>query len=450
MTPEALKTLAIQLLTRNGSDRVDDQDILTVISEIIDQLGASKFEGLFNDWLSNQSYDIDHYSTFLNRIWKSKTNANLGNEPPSSTSVNENTHWVEVSSASSNPVNEWKPGLFGSGLIMVFWNDNLYKLTIGSRPFESVDIDTEITDGKWQLLFDGQFAKSSDVGDKTSLLTTDKTTLVAAINELQALIQAIGGVSAKATNIADRDTKKPALSDNQNIYVEDASADATVTTGWAIYKYLESLDDFIKIIEQESVDLDLSTKFGTEGGTKNMLAALILSYGDSTATFSEQLINFAYLNNALEVGLEGVKVKLGATEYFIIKNLKERNIEDDPRVLVAFPPTPENESSIGFRDLSVLPWKSKKRNKTVPGTSYEIIESDLNVLLFFTAATDVTISYHTDLTDGFNCELVQNGAGQIILPAATESDGKKSAKQKQAIGITKAGTNVWAFGNLTD
>ena len=78
------------------------------------------------------------------------------------------------------------------------------------------------------------------------------------LNKLHQLIINIQAVSAAATDIADRDTKKSTLKDQQNIYVTDASGDATVNSGWAIYKFLETPDTFIKVMEQESLDINLS------------------------------------------------------------------------------------------------------------------------------------------------------------------------------------------------
>lgn len=78
------------------------------------------------------------------------------------------------------------------------------------------------------------------------------------LNKLYDLIQGIVGVSASATDIADRDAQMAALEDQQNVYVADASADPTVNSGWAIYKYVEITTSFIKITEQESLDVNFN------------------------------------------------------------------------------------------------------------------------------------------------------------------------------------------------
>ena len=87
------------------------------------------------------------------------------------------------------------------------------------------------------------------------------------LNKLYNLIQNVVGVSASATDIADRNAQKTDLEDQQNIYVADATSDATVSAGWAIYKYLQPTDSFVKIMEQESIDMTMLT--GGNGITVN-------------------------------------------------------------------------------------------------------------------------------------------------------------------------------------
>jgi hypothetical protein len=66
------------------------------------------------------------YAEFDDRFWRSKTDDNVGNEPPSSEAVTENTNWIEVSKAEANAFQEWTPGIYGSGLIIVFHNDGTF------------------------------------------------------------------------------------------------------------------------------------------------------------------------------------------------------------------------------------------------------------------------------------------------------------------------------------
>jgi len=90
------------------------------------------------------------------RIFESKVDGNQGNYPPSQPDENgdwENQYWKEVSPAPTSAINKWSAGLFGSGLQIVFYSGELYKLADGvSRPFDSSDFNTELTNNKWERL----------------------------------------------------------------------------------------------------------------------------------------------------------------------------------------------------------------------------------------------------------------------------------------------------------
>ncbi|WP_109833029.1 hypothetical protein [Reichenbachiella versicolor] len=104
-------------------------------------------------------------------------------------------------------------------------------------------------------ILDGK-ANLTDIDNLKEGVPTEGDTL----NKLYNLIQNIIGVSASATDISDRDAQKPTLVDQQNIYVTDATSDPSVTTGWAIYKYIQPTDSFVKIMEQESLDVSILTE----------------------------------------------------------------------------------------------------------------------------------------------------------------------------------------------
>lgn len=101
------------------------------------------------------------FSTFLDsnsvvRLWKSKTMANTNNEPPEDPLVTENTYWIEVSPATGSSIKEWTPGVFGSGLVIVYHDLSgvgtdpaLFVLQEATRPFDSSDFVTEHAAGKW-------------------------------------------------------------------------------------------------------------------------------------------------------------------------------------------------------------------------------------------------------------------------------------------------------------
>lgn len=151
-TAQEVIELIDSLWTRNGSDRISDEDLRTVGYKIVELSGANEVTSLGIEWSDAVTYQTDELATSNNRIWKSKTDNNLNNEPPTDPNTTENTNWIEQSKSDSTPIQEWAAGVYGSGLIIVFWNNKLYKLNNPSRPFNSVNIDNEIIAGDWILI----------------------------------------------------------------------------------------------------------------------------------------------------------------------------------------------------------------------------------------------------------------------------------------------------------
>lgn len=85
------------------------------------------------------------------RFWKTLVDDNINNEPPTNPGTTEDAFWIEVSPSDGSAIKEWAPGIYGSGLVIVFYNDDLYKLIEATRPFESVSIEDEIPDS-WKKL----------------------------------------------------------------------------------------------------------------------------------------------------------------------------------------------------------------------------------------------------------------------------------------------------------
>lgn len=86
------------------------------------------------------------------RFWRTKVDDNVGHQPPTDPDINEDSYWEEVSPASGSSIKEWETGIYGDGLVIVFYNGKLYKLSEPVRPFTSVNIDAEIAQGKWLAL----------------------------------------------------------------------------------------------------------------------------------------------------------------------------------------------------------------------------------------------------------------------------------------------------------
>ncbi len=86
------------------------------------------------------------------RFWKTKVDDNLNNEPPTNPLTTEDANWIEVSPSDGSSIKEWAAGIYGAGLVIVFYNDLQYKLTEATRPFESTDFEAELAAGKWKSL----------------------------------------------------------------------------------------------------------------------------------------------------------------------------------------------------------------------------------------------------------------------------------------------------------
>ncbi len=106
-------------------------------------------------------------------------------------------------------------------------------------------------------------------GKRTDLVTTEKWTLVGAINENANKLSALGTTEFEVNDIASRDALTW-LTVWDLVLVNDASDDATVNSGWAIYRTKTDLT-FFKIAEWEWIDLvvDLSI---TKDWVKNTIA----------------------------------------------------------------------------------------------------------------------------------------------------------------------------------
>lgn len=96
------------------------------------------------------------------RYWKTKTDGNINNAPPTNPATTENTNWIEVSPSAGSALKEWAAGLYGTGLIIVVHNNDLYKLANATRPYLSANINTEILDGDWLKIGEGPLQLTAD------------------------------------------------------------------------------------------------------------------------------------------------------------------------------------------------------------------------------------------------------------------------------------------------
>jgi len=132
----------------------------------------------FPDWTAGQTFQTDGsddgiYCKYADtngrkRIFETKTDNNIGNAPPTDPGITETTHWRELSQSAAASIPEYAPGVFGTGLKMVFFEDDIYKLQEAVRPFTSSNLLTELAAGKWKNLT--RKLPLSFVGDLNSIL----------------------------------------------------------------------------------------------------------------------------------------------------------------------------------------------------------------------------------------------------------------------------------------
>jgi len=79
--------------------------------------------------------------------------------------------------------------------------------------------------------------------------------------------------------------------------------------------------------------------------------------------------------------------------------------------------------------------------KVVSTTTYTLISSDSGKQLIFTNASAVTVTIPTGLTNGFNCECLQQGTGQLTFTASATTlrystfELPQSAEQHSLVAI---------------
>lgn len=107
--------------------------------------------------------------------------------------------------------------------------------------------------------------------------------------DIQAMIDAAVAAGSGGTIIVDTIAARDAVSaeNAQTVYVVDASADATVTSGGASYIWRESTTSWIKMSEAESLDLSLTWAAITGGPSStpaNIDAAVAARHTHANAT----------------------------------------------------------------------------------------------------------------------------------------------------------------------
>ena len=140
--------------------------ILNSFNHVVDYIGNAGTD-IIPDWTPTRTFNTDgtgdgKYCKYADtsgniRVFETKFDANNNNVPPTDPLLIENAAWKEISPAASAAIPEWAPGLFGVGLVIVYYDHpddgrGLYLLLQPSRPFTSVDIVAEIISGDWALI----------------------------------------------------------------------------------------------------------------------------------------------------------------------------------------------------------------------------------------------------------------------------------------------------------
>jgi hypothetical protein len=151
MTVAEIYALIASRINDNNNLEITAADFREVLNAITSLAGTQDFSGLLDPWDADEIYNTtdNPLTTQNNRIWKSKVDANEGNQPPTDPLVTEDAFWIEQSPATGSPIQEWAAGVYGSGLIVVLYNNALYQLLEPVRPYTSSNIVTETTAGDW-------------------------------------------------------------------------------------------------------------------------------------------------------------------------------------------------------------------------------------------------------------------------------------------------------------
>ncbi|MEM7551733.1 MAG: hypothetical protein AAF363_18760 [Bacteroidota bacterium] len=194
-----IDTLKLLIDTFREDGRISGPEIADIFLTIYNIQANSNTENLNLSWNSGFVYDTPAasansgnpaYAEFGDRLWKSKVDNNQGNEPPSDPLVTENPFWIEVSKSVAALFPEWTPGIYGAGLIIVFFDNKFIKLENPSRPFESIDIVSEIANGDWVNLF--STSGTVELEQTTGQSTTKGMTQKAITDELDSAIKKSG------------------------------------------------------------------------------------------------------------------------------------------------------------------------------------------------------------------------------------------------------------------
>lgn len=165
MTAQQLKDfiVATLLATRSISQEI------SVFNAVIDFITQSVTTGI-PSWTALLDFNADGtgdgaFTTHPDdngnlRFWNSKGAGNIGHEPPTDPDINEDAFWIEVSPSSGSAIKEWAEGIYGAGLVITYWNGELYLLTAATRPYYSGTQPSADT-ANWMAIIKGVLGTST-------------------------------------------------------------------------------------------------------------------------------------------------------------------------------------------------------------------------------------------------------------------------------------------------
>jgi hypothetical protein len=91
--------------------------------------------------------------------------------------------------------------------------------------------------------------------------------------------------------------------------------------------------------------------------------------------------------------------------------------------------------------------------RTVAGTTDTILAADNGQTVDYTSATAVAVTVPSGLGAGFQCTVLQSGAGQLTLAGSGATlngrNGLKSAGQHASVGLIARSANTFTVGGDT-
>lgn len=201
-------------------DPVTDKTVQIAIQEAIGGTRASM------DWNAGTTYASGAIVLYAGlTAWKSLVNNNLGNKPT------ENSYWTQLTISPSDGISDtpYSAGLFTYNNAKVIHNNTAYYLQVAA-PYESDDIEAEITAGDWATSFEaledqfiptgGDFTARSVSGELLIELeeaTTYTVPEVAVLNFFINLKNISGGVVTLQCVDLIEDTYQLNVNDKENI-----------------------------------------------------------------------------------------------------------------------------------------------------------------------------------------------------------------------------------------